>query len=101
MSTAAETVETPLAVPAEVAEPMSSRIVRFLTRTPVYLLLAFIGLLWLVPTLGLFFTSLLEPSAISATGWWEVITSPSLATLDNYRAILDNEAITSAIWTTR
>jgi alpha-glucoside transport system permease protein len=100
VSTAAETVDTPLAVTAEAAEPMSSRIIRFLTRTPVYLLLAFIGLLWLVPTLGLFFTSLLEPSAISTTGWWEVITSPSLATLDNYREILDNEAITSAIWTT-
>ena len=82
------------------AEPTSSRIVRFLTRTPVYMLLAFIGLLWLVPTLGLFFTSLLEPAAIGTTGWWEVFSSPSLATLDNYREILDNEAITSAIWTT-
>ena len=79
---------------------MSSRIVRFLTKTPVYFVLAFIGLLWLVPTLGLFFTSLLEPTQISTTGWWEVITSPSLATLDNYREILDNEAITSSIWTT-
>jgi alpha-glucoside transport system permease protein len=100
VSTTAETVETPLAARAEVAEPMSSRIVRFLTRTPVYLLLALIGLLWLVPTLGLFFTSLLEPAAIGTTGWWEVISSPSLVTFDNYREILDNEAITSAIWTT-
>ncbi len=100
MSTATETVETPLAAPGEVAEPMSSRIVRFLTRTPVYLLLVVIGLLWLVPTLGLFFTSLLEPAAIGTTGWWEVLSSPSVATLDNYRKLLDNEAITSAIWTT-
>jgi alpha-glucoside transport system permease protein len=100
VSTAAETVETPMAESAERAEPMSSKIVRFLTRTPVYLVLAFIGLLWLVPTLGLFFTSLLEPSAIGATGWWEVLSTPSLMTLDNYREILDNEAITSAIWTT-
>ncbi len=99
MSTAAETLET-LSAPAEVAEPMSAKIVRFLTKTPVYLLLAFIGLLWLVPTLGLFFTSLLEPAQISSTGWWKILSDPSLATIENYREVLDNEAITSAVWTT-
>ena len=100
MSTTTAPIEVPVADAAETSEPMSSRVVRFLTKTPVYLLLAFIGLLWLVPTLGLFFTSLLEPAAIGNTGWWEVLSSPSLATLDNYRELLDNEAITSAIWTT-
>ena len=100
MSTTTAPIEAPVVVPAEKAEPMSSRIVRFLTRTPVYIVLALIGLLWLVPTLGLFVTSLLEPAEIGTTGWWEVITSPSLATLDNYREILDNEAITSSLWTT-
>jgi alpha-glucoside transport system permease protein len=81
-------------------EPMSSRIVRFLGQTPVYLFLAFVGLLWLVPTLGLLFTSLLPASIIGTAGWWEVLFDPSVATLDNYRALLDNESITSAIWTT-
>ncbi len=100
MSTTTAPIDVPVADSAETSEPMSSRVVRFLTKTPVYLLLAFIGLLWLVPTLGLFFTSLLEPAAIGNTGWWEVLSSPSLATLDNYRELLDNEAITSAIWTT-
>jgi alpha-glucoside transport system permease protein len=82
------------------AEPLSSRIVRYLGKTPVYLFLAAIGLLWLVPTLGLLFTSLLPSSIVGTTGWWEVLTEPSLATLDNYRSIFDNEAITSAVWTT-
>ena len=100
MSTTTAPIEAPVAVPTEKAESMSSRIVRFLTRTPVYIVLALIGLLWLVPTLGLFVTSLLQPAEIGTTGWWEVITSPSLATLDNYREILDNEAITSSLWTT-
>ena len=85
---------------AETSEPLSSRIVHILGKTPVYLFLAFIGLLWLVPTLGLFLTSLLEPAQISTTGWWKVFSDPSLATLENYREILDNEAITSAVWTT-
>jgi len=100
VSTAAETVEAPVGAQVELSEPVSSKIVRVLTRTPVYLVLAFIGLIWLVPTLGLFFTSLLQPSAIGTTGWWEVLSTPSLMTLDNYREILDNNAITSAIWTT-
>ena len=82
------------------AEPSSAKIVAFLGKTPVYLLLGFIGFLWLVPTLGLFFTSLLEPSQIGRTGWWNVLSSPSIATFDNYNAIFHNHAITSAIWTT-
>jgi alpha-glucoside transport system permease protein len=64
------------------------------------MLLAFIGLLWLVPTLGLFFTSLIEPASIGTSGWWEVLSKPSIGTFENYREIFDNEDITSAIWTT-
>src|SRR5262245_66620548 len=100
MSTAEATVETHVGPAAEVSEPVSARRVRFLAKTRVYIGLAFIGLLWLVPTISLFFTSLLQPSDIGTTGWWEILTQPSLATLDNYREIFDNDAITSAIWTT-
>jgi alpha-glucoside transport system permease protein len=93
--------EVPVEAQAEAAgEPLSARIVRFLGKTPVYIFLAFVGLLWLVPTLGLFLTSLLDPSEISTTGWWKVLADPSLATLENYSEILDNEAITGAVWTT-
>jgi alpha-glucoside transport system permease protein len=97
MSTASATVERQA---PEVSESAATRIVRFLGKTPVYAFLAFVGLLWLVPTIGLLFTSLLQPADIGRTGWWHVITQPSLATLDNYRAIFENDAITSAIWTT-
>lgn len=96
MSTAEARIETV----SERTEPASAKIVRFLGRTPVYLVLAFLGLLWLVPTLGLFLTSLLEPAAIGTSGWWEILSTPSAATLDNYRDIFDNDAITSAIVTT-
>ena len=97
MSTASATVESRA---PEVSESAATRIVRVLGKTPVYLLLVFIGLLWLVPTLGLLFTSLLAPAEIGRTGWWHVVSQPSLATLDNYRALFENDAITSAIWTT-
>jgi alpha-glucoside transport system permease protein len=81
-------------------ESAAARAVRFLSKTPVYLLLTFLGLLWLVPTLGLFFTSLLSPGEITTAGWWEVLSKPSEATFENYSSIFDNEDITSAIWTT-
>ena len=57
-------------------------------------------MLWLVPTLGLFLTSLLDPTQFTEQGWWNIISEPSLATLDNYDQVFDNEAITSALWTT-
>ncbi len=84
----------------DVREPTAAKIIRFLGRTPVYLLLTFLGLLWLVPTISAFFTSLLGPAVIGTTGWWEILSTPSLGTLENYREIFDNEAITSALVTT-
>jgi len=100
MATAAPPIDATVDAPVVIAEPTSAKIVRLLSRTPVYLVLAFIGLLWLVPTIGLFFTSLLPSSIVGTTGWWEVVSDPSIATLENYRGIFDNQAITSAIWTT-
>jgi alpha-glucoside transport system permease protein len=86
--------------PVVLKESAATKIVRFLSRTPVYLLLTFLGVLWLVPTFGLFFTSLIGSAEIGTTGWWEILSKPSAATFDNYRDIFNNEDITSAIWTT-
>jgi len=85
---------------AGVDESVATRIVRALGKAPVYLVLTFLGLLWLVPTFGLFFTSLLDPAEIGTAGWWEVLTKPSLGTLENYSNIFENDDITSAVWTT-
>ena len=84
----------------EASEPLAARIVRYLGKAPVYIVLVFLGLLWLVPTIGLFFTSLLDPTVIGSSGWWELLATPSLGTLENYGDIIDNEAITSALLTT-
>jgi alpha-glucoside transport system permease protein len=96
MATAAEAQREPVVL----HESVATKIVRFLGRTPVYMLIAFLGVLWLVPTLGLFFTSVLDPSVIGRAGWWEVLSKPSEATFANYREIFDNEQITSSIVTT-
>ncbi|HEU5066341.1 MAG TPA: carbohydrate ABC transporter permease [Gaiellaceae bacterium] len=94
MATRAETQ------PVVLEEPVATRIVRFLARTPVYLIIAFVGVLWLVPTIGLFLTSVIDPAEIGRIGWWEILSKPSEATLENYREIFDNEQITSSIVTT-
>ncbi len=84
----------------ESRESTATKIVRYLSKAPVYMVLVFLGLLWLVPTIGLFFTSLLDPAVVGRVGWWEIFSKPSLGTLENYGEILDNDAITSALLTT-
>jgi alpha-glucoside transport system permease protein len=86
--------------PIVVEESVATRIVRNLSKTPIYLIIAFVGVLWLIPTIGLFFTSVIDPSEIGRIGWWEILSKPSEATFDNYREIFDNEQITSSIFTT-
>jgi alpha-glucoside transport system permease protein len=93
--------EAALEHPAPVVEESTgSRIVRFLTKTPVYIVLVFVGLLWLVPTIGLLFTSLLAPQDLLTKGWWQLFSTPSKATFDNYQAVFENNTIMSSLWTT-
>jgi len=81
-------------------DTVAARITRFVSTTPVHFFLVLVGLLWLVPTLGLLLTSLLAPSDLLTKGWWQIFSTPSRATFDNYQAIFDNETITSSLWTT-
>ena len=73
--------------PIVVADPnerTSARLMRALAKLPLNLFLAFIALLWLMPTIGLFFTSMLSPSDYITNGWWKIFSKPSLATFENY-----------------
>ncbi len=81
-------------------ESLATRLLRVLSKAPLQLLLAAIGLLWLIPTLGLLFTSLLEPGAVNSTGWWKIFTKPSLGSWQNYSALLENSTITHSLITT-
>jgi alpha-glucoside transport system permease protein len=93
----AATAEAPRPV---VEEKFSTKLVRFLSKAPIQILLVVVGILWLVPTVGLFLTSLFSPTDINTLGWWEIFSKPSLATLDNYREIWHDQSIRSAFWTT-
>ena len=81
-------------------ESVATRIVRFVSTTPVYFVVVLLGLLWLVPSLGLMLTSLLTPEGLLTEGWWQIFSKPSEATFANYQAIFENNTITSSLWTT-
>jgi alpha-glucoside transport system permease protein len=81
-------------------EKFSTKLVRFLSKAPIQILLIVVGIIWLVPTVGLFLTSLFSPTDINSLGWWEIFSKPSLATFDNYREIWHDQSIRSAFWTT-
>jgi alpha-glucoside transport system permease protein len=92
---AAEVVTVP-----RVEEGAGAKIVRFLGKAPVHLLLIVVGLLWLVPTLGLFITSLLAPEDFQVEGWWQIFSEPSKLTFANYEAVFDDSSIMTALVTT-
>ncbi len=93
-------VAFPVPAPAAARQPVSAKVLRFLGRSPVHLVLIVVGLLWLVPTLGLLFTSLLAPDDFNEKGWWQIFSVPSKLTFQNYEAVFENDTIMSALWTT-
>ncbi|MBB1246431.1 carbohydrate ABC transporter permease [Streptomyces durbertensis] len=66
----------------------------------VQVVLLLVGLVWLTPLAGLFLSSLRDDRDNAASGWWTSFTDPSQLTLENYTALLENSAITSAFWNT-
>ena len=95
MAAAAESVRLPAP-----HDTTAAKIVRALAKTPLQILLAAIGLLWLVPTIGLFITSILPRSEITSLGWWKIFAHPSLATFSNYSSLFHNAGLTGALKTT-
>jgi alpha-glucoside transport system permease protein len=81
-------------------ESVAARILRLAGKAPVHIFLIVIGLLWLVPTLGLLVVSILSPQSFTEQGWWKIFAHPSLATWQNYHQIFQNHQITSSLVTT-
>ncbi len=86
-SVGAETRSTNLTV--------SERISRFIARSPIHIVLGLVGLIWLLPSVGLLITSFRPSSDMRATGWWTILTDPSF-TLANYQRVLEGEGIGGA-----
>jgi len=81
-------------------DTVAARILRVLGKAPVNFLLVAVGLLWLVPTLGLLFTSLLAPTDFQERGWWQIFSAPSKLTFQNYETVFDNDPIMESLLTT-
>jgi len=68
--------------------------VALLNRSVIHIVLGLIGVVWLVPTLGLLVTSFRPRSDIQSTGWWDI--SQLHLTLDNYRSVLQAQGMLDA-----
>jgi alpha-glucoside transport system permease protein len=95
MAAAAPAVDMPVE-----RDPLATKIVRWIAKAPLQIILAALGLLWLVPTVGLFLTSILPASALADRGWWKFFSKPSIATWSNYDALFHNSGLITALKTT-
>ena len=73
----------------------AEQVTRFIQRSPIHIVLGLIGLVWLLPSVGLLITSFRPSSDMRATGWWTVLTDPTF-TLANYQRVLEGEGIAGA-----
>ena len=97
MAASAPAIEVKVPVPRE---RTSAKVLRIIRRGPVQVVLVVIGLLWLVPTFGLFITSILPLSDLATSGWWQIFSHPSHATFANYSALFHNSGLLTALKTT-
>lgn len=73
------------------ADTRGARIVRALGRGPLHILLIGICVAWMVPTTGLFVSSLRPAPEIATSGWWAAFRTPFQFTLDNYSQVLTTQ----------
>jgi alpha-glucoside transport system permease protein len=66
----------------------AARIHGALAAIPTGVLWLLVGL-WTLPSVGLLVSSFRAEQAVKTTGWWTVVTDPSLS-LDNYRAVFSS-----------
>jgi alpha-glucoside transport system permease protein len=82
------------------ADSVAAKVLRAIARAPINLVLVVLGALWLVPTFGLFITSILPASSLASKGWWQIFSHPSTATWSNYNALFHNHGLIAALKTT-
>lgn len=76
------------------------RLTRFLSQTPVIIILTVIALLWFMPILGLLVQSLRPAGDVASSGWWTALLQPTQLVLDNYTALIQNPAMVRSFWNT-
>ena len=90
------TVARPIALP-KTGESVSTRLIEFTAKTPIHLALVLISVIWLVPTVGLFVTSLRAPNDILTSGWWLAFVNWRF-TPENYLRVLSPTSRGETLW---
>jgi alpha-glucoside transport system permease protein len=67
---------------------LDARAARLVSRGVLHAVLIGLSLVWLLPTVGLFVSSLRPAKLIATTGWWKAFTTPFAFTLENYAHVL-------------
>jgi alpha-glucoside transport system permease protein len=62
---------------------------------PTHVVVIFLMVIWLIPTIGLLINSFRPSVDVQSTGWWTFIFQPSQATLENYAYVLSQGGIWS------
>ena len=73
----------------------ATRAPNFVRRLPLHLFIVLLMVIWLIPTIGLLVNSFRPPEALTQSGWWTAIFSPSQFTLNNYAHVLAQSNITA------
>jgi alpha-glucoside transport system permease protein len=100
MAAAAATPTDDAVVVPDPRDTVAAKILRAVAGLPLRIILIVIGALWIVPTAGLFLTSILPASSLASKGWWQIFSKPSLATWSNYHALFQNSGLVTALKTT-
>ena len=90
-TTAVPAASQSTAAVAAPSQTMSGRVKQQLTSRGATVTAIVIAVLWTVPTLGLFISSLRPAEQIRTTGWWTFFTNPTV-TLQNYDEVLFSES---------
>ncbi|MBB5633454.1 alpha-glucoside transport system permease protein [Cryobacterium mesophilum] len=69
---------------------VAGRILDFFGKGVMNVVLIIVAVFWLVPTIGLFLSSLRSSTDNSQSGWWTVFTRPAQLTIENYTNLLGN-----------
>ncbi len=79
---------------------LASKIVGFFGKGVVNAILLVVALFWLIPTIGLFVSSLRTSVDNGQSGWWTVFTNPAQLTIKNYASLLANTQFMGSFWNT-
>ncbi|WP_304997023.1 carbohydrate ABC transporter permease [Cryobacterium sp. TMT1-66-1] len=79
---------------------LARTILGFVDKGVVNAVLVIVAIFWLVPTLGLFLSSLRTVGDSASSGWWTIFTTPAQLTIENYANLLANPTITGSFWNT-